>query len=68
MKQALEEVRNGLKGWHWIWYVFPPDERTGCQILGYSGHGTFDAEATYMALYMKCLMDIPGNKCGNVRR
>ena len=22
-KQALEEVRNGRKVWHWIWYVFP---------------------------------------------
>ena len=22
-KQALEEVRNGQKVWHWIWYVFP---------------------------------------------
>ena len=21
--QALEEVRNGRKVWHWIWYVFP---------------------------------------------
>lgn len=21
--QALEEVRNGCKVWHWIWYVFP---------------------------------------------
>ena len=22
-EQALEEVRNGRKVWHWIWYVFP---------------------------------------------
>ena len=22
-EQALEEVRNGCKVWHWIWYVFP---------------------------------------------
>lgn len=22
-KQALEEVRNGLKTHHWIWYIFP---------------------------------------------
>lgn len=22
-KQALEEVRNGRKVWHWIWYIFP---------------------------------------------
>ena len=22
-KQAHEEVRNGRKVWHWIWYVFP---------------------------------------------
>lgn len=22
-KQALEEVKNGRKVWHWIWYVFP---------------------------------------------
>ena len=22
-KQALEEVRDGRKVWHWIWYVFP---------------------------------------------
>lgn len=22
-EQALEEVRNGWKVWHWIWYVFP---------------------------------------------
>ena len=22
-EKALEEVRNGRKVWHWIWYVFP---------------------------------------------
>ena len=35
-KQALEEVRNGRKVWHWIWYVFP--QMRG---LGYSERANY---------------------------
>lgn len=34
--QALEEVRNGRKVWHWIWYVFP--QMRG---LGYSERANY---------------------------
>lgn len=35
-KHALEEVRNGRKVWHWIWYVFP--QMRG---LGYSERANY---------------------------
>ena len=39
-KQALEEVRNGCKVWHWIWYVFP--QRRG---LGHSERANYYGSA-----------------------
>lgn len=35
-RQALEEVKNGRKVWHWIWYVFP--QMRG---LGYSDKAVY---------------------------
>ena len=48
-KQALEEIRNGYKKSHWIWYVFPQMKGLGHSEISefYGINGREEAKATW---------------------